>query len=86
MTTADPLPSRAGKYVVDGNHDATPDEVLRECDLDESHREQVEHYLAVTRYGIFNDREVNDADDLAFHSVEWADVAKWDVSPRDREE
>jgi hypothetical protein len=53
----DPLPPGVGKYVADGNYDATPDEVLRECGLDESRREQVEHYLAVTRYGMFNDRE-----------------------------
>lgn len=82
----DPLPSGVSEYVAKGNHDATPDEVLRECDLNESDREQVEHYLAVTRYGIFNDREANDADDLAFNDVGWSDVADWDVSPRDREE
>jgi|AntDeeMetagen134_2_1112570.scaffolds.fasta_scaffold07235_2 hypothetical protein len=81
-----PLSARVSKYIVDGNHDATPDEILRECDLVESRREQVEHYCAVTRYGIFNDREANDADDLAFNDVEWSDVARWDVSPRDREE
>jgi len=62
-----------------------PDQVLAECDLDESCREQVEYYLAVTRYGIFNHREPNDADGLAFNDVEWSDVADWDVSPRDRE-
>ena len=43
--------------------------------------EQVEHYLAVTRYGIYNDRETNDAESLAFNDVEWADVADWDASP-----
>ena len=85
MTDGDPLPSHVNKYVADGNHDATPDEVFRECGLDESRREQVEYYLAVTRYGIFNDREANDAADLAFNDVEWSDVADWDVSPRDRQ-
>ena len=85
MTDGDPLPARVNKYVADGNHDATPDKVLRECDLDESRREQVEYYLAVTRYGIYNDREANDAVDLAFNDVEWPDVADWDVSPRDRQ-
>ena len=85
MTDGDPLPSHVNKYVADGNHDATPDEVLRECGLDESRREQVEYYLAVTRYGIFNDREANDAADLAFNDVEWSDVADWDVSPRDQQ-
>jgi hypothetical protein len=85
MTGSDPLPARVNKYVADGNHDATPDEVLRECGLDESRREQVEYYLAVTRYGIFNDREANDADGLAFNDVEWSDVANWDVSTRDQQ-
>ena len=85
MTDGDPLPARVNKYVADGNHDATPDEVLRECGLDESRREQIEHYLAVTRYGIFNDREANDADDLAFNDVEWSDVADWDVATRDQQ-
>jgi hypothetical protein len=81
----DPLPTSVSEYVADGNHDATPDEVLRECDLDESHREQVEHFLAVTRYGMFNDREANDAEGLAFNDVEWGDVAAWDVSDGDRQ-
>jgi hypothetical protein len=85
VTDGDPLPVGVNKYVADENHDATPDEVLRGCGLDESRREQVEYYLAVTRYGIFNDREANDADGLAFNDVEWSDVANWDVSPRDRE-
>ena len=79
----DPLPPGVGKHVAIDNYDATPDEVLTECDLDESRREQVEHYLAVTRYGIFKDREANDAEGLAFNDVEWADVAEWDVSKRD---
>jgi hypothetical protein len=77
----DPLPPGVGEYVADGNYDATPDEVLRECELDGSRCGQVEHYLAVTRYGIYNDREPNDADDLAFNDVEWADVAARDVLP-----
>jgi len=84
-TPTDPLPVGVGEYVADGNYDATPDEVLRECDLDESHREQVEHFLAVTRYGMFNDREANDAEGLAFNDVEWGDVAAWGVSDDDRQ-
>ena len=82
-TPTDPLPPGVGEYVADGNYDATPDAVLAECDLDESRRGQVEHYLAVTRYGMFNDREANDAKGLAFNDVEWADVDEWDVSTRD---
>lgn len=80
-----PLPHRAGKYITE-HHGATPDEMLRECDLPESRREQVEHLCAVTRYGIFKGREANDAEDLAFNDVEWSDVADWDVSDTDRRE
>lgn len=36
MTDADPLPVRVHEYVADGNHDATPDEMLRKCDLPKS--------------------------------------------------
>ena len=82
-TPTDPLPLGVGEYVADGNYDATPDEVLAECGLDESRRERVEHYLAVTWYGMFNDREANDAKGLAVNDVEWADVAEWDVPTRD---
>ena len=57
--------------------------MLAECGFDESRRGQVEHYLAVTRYGMFNDREPNDAKGLAFNDVEWADIAEWVVSTRD---
>ena len=31
-------------------------------------------------------REANDAKGLASNDPEWADVAEWDVSPRNREE
>lgn len=70
MTNADPLPSTVAEYVSDDNHGATPDEVLRECNLDESRREQVEHYLAVTRYGIFGVKGENDIEGLQFNTVE----------------
>ena len=75
-----------GEYVADGNYDATPDEVLAECGLDESRRGQVEHYLAVTRYGMFNDREPNDAKGLALNDVKGIDVVEGDMSPCAREE
>ena len=51
------------EYVIE-NSTATPDEVLAAADLDESLREQVEHYLAVTRYTMFKDDEGLDADGL----------------------
>jgi hypothetical protein len=79
MTDADPLPVSIHKYVADGNHDAAPDEVLGECNLDESRRAQVEHFLAITRYSMFKNVESNDADGLRATTVEWADVADWEV-------
>ena len=54
---ADPLQSRMSEYIANGNHDSTPDKVLREADLDESCRVQVEQYLAITRYTLFKDNE-----------------------------
>jgi hypothetical protein len=78
MTDNDPLPARVSGYVIE-NRDATPDEVLHEAGLDESQRAQVEHYLAVTRYTLFKDDEANDADGLRWDTVEWSDVADWDV-------
>ena len=47
--TDSPLPPRANRYIVE-HHDATPDELLRETDLPESRRDQVEHLCAVSRY------------------------------------
>jgi hypothetical protein len=79
MTDTDPLPVSVHEYVADDNHDATPDEVLGECDLDESRRAQVEHFLAITRYSMFKNAESNDADGLWPKTVEWADVADWEV-------
>ena len=84
--TDEPLPVSVHEYIADDNHDATPTEVLRECDLDDSYREQVEHFLAITRYSMFKNREANDADGLRYTTPEWSDVDDWDVSPRDYEE
>ena len=75
----DPLPSRVAEYVADGNHDATPDEVITAADLNESHCAQVEHYLAVTRNTMFTDEEGVNVDGFRWDTVEWADVADWDV-------
>ena len=46
---------------------------------------QVEHHLAVTRYGIFTDREANDAKGLAFNDVKGTDVVEGDMSPHAHE-
>lgn len=72
------FPTRLAEYTND-RHGATPEEVMDALDLDESRREQVEHYLAVTRYTMFKDWEGNDADGLRWDRVVWDDVADWDV-------
>lgn len=78
MTNRGPLPSRAAGYMAE-HHEATPDEVLQECDLEESWRPQVEHYLAITRYSLYKDNSENDADDLRWNRVGWEDIAEWVV-------
>lgn len=77
------FPTRLAEYTND-RHGVTPQEVMDALDLDEARREQVEHYLAITRYTMFKDREVNDADGLRWDRVEWSDVADWDVPDSDQ--
>lgn len=60
-------------------HDATPQEVMEALDLHEARRDEVEHYLAVTRYTMYKDREGNDAEGLRWDRVEWDDVADWNT-------
>lgn len=67
------------EYVAE-HRGATPDEALRECDLNEDHREQVNFYLANTRYTLYKDTEGNDTNDLRWDNVEWTDVADWTIS------
>jgi hypothetical protein len=52
--------------------------------LAEQYRVQVEHHCAVTRYSLY--AEANDcekAEDLRVQTVDWADVADWDVPAED---
>lgn len=74
----DPLPAAVSGYVGE-KRAATPDEVLRECDLSDSMRGQVERYLADTRYTLYKDIEGNDADGLRWDRVGWEDVADWTI-------
>ena len=67
----DPLPFRVTEYVADGNHDATPDEVIAAAGLNESRRAQVEHILAITWYTMFKDDKGIDIDDLRWDKIEW---------------
>lgn len=77
----DPLPHSVNKFIID-DHGATPDEIIEELDLDDSYRQQLEHFCAVTRYNLFKDREENDAEGLRWDRVEWDDVADWNVDER----
>ena len=73
-----PFPASVSEYVIE-HREVYPDEVLRECDLIEGCREQIEHYLANTRYTLYKDLEGNDADGLRSDSVTWEDVADWTI-------
>ncbi|WP_160132747.1 hypothetical protein [Halococcus salsus] len=74
----DSLPASVAEYVSE-HREVTPDEVLRECEIDESWRPQVEHYLAITRYSLYKDNPENDADGLRWDRVEWDDVRHWKI-------
>jgi hypothetical protein len=77
-STVSSFPTCLAEYTND-RHGAIPQEVMDSLNLDKSRREQVEHYLAITRYTMFKDREDNDADGLRWDRVKWSDVADWDV-------
>ena len=70
--------TRLAEYTND-RHDATPQEVMEALDLHEARRAETEHYLAVTRYTMYKDREGNDAEGLRWDRVEWDDVADWNT-------
>lgn len=74
-----PLPSAVSEYMND-RHGATPTEVMEVVEVDERFREQIERYCAITRFTLFKTENPNDADGLRWDTVEWADVAEWDVS------
>jgi hypothetical protein len=74
-----PLPAAVSEYTID-HPSATPNEVMEAVGLDEHRREQVEHYCAITRFTLFKNEEGIDANGLRWDTVEWADVAEWDVS------
>jgi hypothetical protein len=74
-----PLPATVHEYMND-RHAATPTEVMDAVDLDEQHYEQVEYYCAVTRYFMFGgDEGCEMPPGVRPQTVEWADVAEWDV-------
>lgn len=68
-----PLSAAVSKYMID-RPGATPAEVIDVVDLNEQYREQVEHYLADTRYTLFKNCEDNDAHSLRYDTVEWSNA------------
>lgn len=74
-----PLPAAVSEYMND-RHGATPAEVMGTVDLDSEFREQVEHYCAVTRFTMFgSDVGCEIPSGVRPQTVEWTDVAEWDV-------
>jgi hypothetical protein len=64
---------------------APPATIMDALDLDDRFRSQVEYFCAVTRYSFY--AEANDCEkavDLRVQTVDWADVADWDVPAEDR--
>ncbi|MFC6965063.1 hypothetical protein ACFQL7_28015 [Halocatena marina] len=83
-TSSDPLPASVSEYTID-YPGATPTRIMRELDLDSAYRAQVEYFCTVTRYTLY--AEMNDCEkgvDLRLQTVEWADVAEWEVPAEDR--
>lgn len=74
-----PFTAAVSEYTVD-HPTATPIEIMESVGVDEQHREQVKYYCAVTwdfRYGGNEGCEI--PSDVRPDTVEWNDVADWDV-------
>jgi hypothetical protein len=79
----EPLPASVNKYTIK-YPGATPSTIMSTLALAEEYRAQVEYYCAVTRYTLY--AEANDcekAGDLRVQTVEWSDVADWEVPAED---
>jgi hypothetical protein len=58
--------------------------VMDALGLDERCRRQLEYFCAVTRYSLSTERnDCEKAEDLRVQTVEWTDVADWDVPAED---
>ena len=74
-----PLPSAVGEFMIN-QPAATPTEALENVGLDEEFREQVEHYCAVTRYFRYGGNDGCEIPDgVKPTTVEWSDLADWDL-------
>jgi hypothetical protein len=79
----EPLPGVIDKYVIEYPA-ITPATMMEKFDLDERFRPQAEHFCAVTRYSFY--AEANNCEkavDLRVQTVEWSDVADWEVPETD---
>jgi hypothetical protein len=77
------LPAAVNEYVIEYSG-ATPATIMRALDLDEEARGQLEYFCAVTRYTQYAERnDCEKAVDLRVQTVEWSDVADWDVPATD---
>lgn len=75
-----PLPASVSEFM--GEHPTTtPAEVLEAAALDGQYCEQIQHYCAVTRYFRYGGNEGCEIPEgVTPTTVEWSDVADWDVS------
>jgi hypothetical protein len=79
----EPLPASVNEYTIEYPA-ARPATIMAALDLDAQYRGQVDYFCAVTRYTF--DAEANDCEkavDLHVQTVEWSDVADWDVPAED---
>jgi hypothetical protein len=79
----DVLPASVNEYVIEYPA-ATPATIMDALDLAEEARDQLEYFCAVTRYSFY--AEMNDCEkavDLRVQTVEWSDVAEWEVPVED---
>jgi hypothetical protein len=81
--SCDPLPASVSEYTIEYPA-APPATIMAALDLDEQYREQLEYFCAEMRYTFY--AEANDCEkavDLRVQTVEWSDVADWDVPTED---
>jgi hypothetical protein len=73
------LPAAVNEYVIEYPA-ATPATIMDALDLDDETRGQLEYFCAVTRYTQYAERnDCEKAVDLRVQTVEWSDIAEWDV-------
>jgi hypothetical protein len=79
----EPLPASVSEYTIDYPA-ATPERLMDTLNLDDQYHGQVDYFCAEMRYTFY--AEANDCEkavDLRVQTVEWSDVADWEVPAED---